>query len=251
MALLLLPGRAQPQTSLDPSKFDIVGLRFGMTVSEVQAALHAYDPAMDIRTGEAGSRIGAGSFTRGVRGYRQKSSDTLNAVKIRTGSDSYEEIIVLFTETEGNKAFAIFRGVKYPATRGPLADVLTRQAVAKYGPFDPRVDTPVQHSWAFLPDGKPATSPVFFTCINSTYGAEAVKFSDGHSGAFIGGGPDVGPNTVFDPRCGVAIRLTYHVESSSNPLVDFSALYLVDNSLLAKNIANIQHARQPSNAQHE
>jgi hypothetical protein len=146
-AALYATARAQSQAK-DPSKFDIAGVRLGMTVDQVEAAIRADGSMPHIKRWEWQSEIGGKPYIQAI------SAATNDA-----GPYAYagSHMLVVFTETEGNGAYVINRELYFDSI-APL-DVTVKQAMEKYGTPPPQgtqpAHVPGQIRWVFDPAGKP------------------------------------------------------------------------------------------------
>jgi hypothetical protein len=104
--------------------FDILGMKLGMSVPEIEAAIKAYDPAREISRvkNQIDGRLGGGKFIQHVMAPRQ------NPGKFPEG------ITVGFTVTEPSKAFYIGRDTTFLAGEQPLRANMVQQLREKYGP---------------------------------------------------------------------------------------------------------------------
>jgi len=92
---LYATGRAQSQFK-DPSKFDIVGVRLGMTVAQVEAAIKADGSMPHTRRIELQSAMGGKPYIEAIWAATNDQGQYFFA-----GS----HMVVNFTETGGNRAF--------------------------------------------------------------------------------------------------------------------------------------------------
>lgn len=141
-------GRAQSPSG-DGHSFDVGGIRLDISVDQAQAALRAHDPSMKVQALQSPSELGKGTFTSGVVGL---TGTQYPSPGITGKSDG---IFISFTETEGNKAYAIARVITYDQNTPAVLDVLMHQMIEKYG--NPHSQTSPPGSgmfWSFGPDGK-------------------------------------------------------------------------------------------------
>jgi hypothetical protein len=116
---------ASPGTSLsDPTKFDIVGIRLGMTMDEVLAALHAYKQSLIVTNVK--SKIASG-----------KEIITLTAMEPDQygqvlGYDTQEAIAVRFT-IKPQLSYIVLRHAPFPIGKEPLRTNTENQLKEKYG----------------------------------------------------------------------------------------------------------------------
>jgi hypothetical protein len=115
------------QGASNPAGFDIVGMKLGMSVAEIQAAIKAHNPSLpiDIRKQPINDqKLGVGKFM-----------EILAAGPPYTGGLPAHEIIsVAFTMTQPGRAFYIGRRAPFPPNQGPLVDKTVQQVREKYGP---------------------------------------------------------------------------------------------------------------------
>lgn len=193
--------------SKDPSQFDIDGVRLGMGVDEVEAALRAHDFKY-IAIAQQRSRSGKGPFIGavvGMSGTEYVRPGT--AVNYGQGSDPGDHVAVLFTETEGNKAYSINRRMEYDRDTPVPFDLLDKQAREKYGnppPTTPEFKVPPMFDeyWQFDPAGRVMPEgnrdPVWQECAlqlpdtNFSHGIDNVRFFDDIQG-------NRGDNQIYAP----------------------------------------------------
>lgn len=126
--LLILMGISSPlrvaEGAPDPAGFDILGMKLGMSVAQIEAAIRAYNPALEMRIDKKqlnDQRLGVGKFVQIVQASRR-------------GTDAFESISVLFTVTQPGRAFYIGRFTNFTPEHQPLTDKTVQQLREKYGP---------------------------------------------------------------------------------------------------------------------
>ncbi|HEX3885413.1 MAG TPA: hypothetical protein VHW66_22355 [Stellaceae bacterium] len=135
----------------DPAGFDILGMKLGMSVEEIQAAIKAHNPALDIMMTKIpitevidaqGTRLGVGTFVQ----FAAQSD-------LRT-PDFPEFIAVAFTTSQPARAFYIGRKTKFPVGQQPLMDKAVQQLREKYGPESSAAFRDTAFNWIFDKAGK-------------------------------------------------------------------------------------------------
>ena len=211
-------GRAQSPSG-DAHKFDIAGIRLDISVDQAQAALHAHDPSMKVQVLRSPSEIDKTQFTSGVVGV--------------TGSQSAKSdgILISFTETEGNKAYAIARVITYDQSSAPPMDILMRQMTEKYGkPHSMTAPLGSGMFWSFGPDGKRSPN------IHCT----------GYGGSVTVGEFSLPSSAItFDSQCGTGLEINIVGE-----LVSRVSVGLVDGQLEYKNLMNIKKVHDDAEAKY-
>lgn len=100
------------QGASNPAGFDIVGMKLGMSVTEIEAAIRAHDPSLpiDIRKQPIGDQnLGVGKFM-----------EILSAgPPYMGGLPAHEIISVAFTMTQPGRAFYIGRRAPFPQSAAP------------------------------------------------------------------------------------------------------------------------------------
>ena len=136
------PGSLRPQTDLaaatrtpdapGPAGFDILGMKLGMTVEEIEGAINAYDPSLKIRVDKVlitGARVNGSDELRnfGVAKFVQLFVRT---AAVAGGLDNIE---VAFTVTEPGRALYIRRSASFRPGQEPLMEKTVQQLKEKYG----------------------------------------------------------------------------------------------------------------------
>jgi hypothetical protein len=107
----------------NPAGFDILGMKLGMSVAQIEAAIKAYNPSLTIgiaRIAIANPKLGVGKFVQFVHaGHPGALADT---------------VAVGFTVTQPSRAFYIGRLTQFPPEQRPLTDKTLQQLREKYGP---------------------------------------------------------------------------------------------------------------------
>jgi hypothetical protein len=266
---LCVPGRSQ--TSGDPSKLDIAGIRLGISVEQARAALQAHDPSMKVQMLQSPSQIGKGQFVSAVVG----ATGSQKSYYIGSPGKS-DAIFIAFTETEGNKAYSITRVSSFDRSSPALESVLIQQLIEKHGkphfkfcpygqgqvdcgPYDHRVprglslSTPAGTSayamlWNFGPDGQPVDAE---RC-TAAYGAptaQGISFTDIGQVFFFPAASHLLP----EDRCGTGLTVTLselntpHPSSSDSFVIGIQEL-LVDAQLENRNLTNIRTVQKDTEA---
>jgi hypothetical protein len=108
----------------NPAGFDILGMKLGMSVEQIEAAIKAYNPSLTISSADYGisnPEIGVG---------KHKSVHFIYAVQPGALADT---IAVGFTVTEPSRAFYIGRLKQYSPEERPLVEQTLQQLREKYG----------------------------------------------------------------------------------------------------------------------
>lgn len=141
---------AKAQTK-DPSTFDIDGVHLGMTVPEVEAALRAHGTTPYIERLQSPSAIGGEPFTIAVIAM----TNTNRFAPFHTPWYPGDRVLVLFTETEGNKALEINRFYYYDENAPVPLDIFGNKMIERYGSTpQARLPHPNEFFWVFDPAGK-------------------------------------------------------------------------------------------------
>jgi len=209
------------QAASVPAGFDILGMKLGMSIEEIQAAIKAHDPTLEI------------IITEGTMGLLNSGNDTmlvgdkfvhfLQANRNRATDPILEFISVAFTVTEPRRAFYIGRSTKFPPEQQPLTDKTVQQLREKYGTESSLLGSGANSyvrilDWVFDKAGKqlvPKNGKQLFLTPDH---ACAQSISYGRS--FLIGGL-VAPGS-YSPECGADLRVK--LELSTNPNL-LSALF--------------------------
>lgn len=197
------PLRAAEATP-DPAGFDILGMKLGMSVEEIQAAIKAHNPALKITMTKIPiTNVNDGTGARlMVSTFVQVASQTDPRAR-----DFREFIAVAFTATQPGRAFYIGRKTKFPVGQQPLMDNTVQQLREKYGP---------ETSSAFRGN----------TAFNWMFDKAGKRFN-----AACGGGPgaisygsnlfaDAGLVTprIYWPQCGIELAASLEPQGNTNLL---------------------------------
>ena len=109
-----------------PAGFDILGMKLGMSVAQIEAAIRAYDPSLTIVVTKHltnDQRLGDGNYVQWVQAQRANPQDPYK-----------EEISAGFTVAQPGRAFYVGRHTDFHPAQRPLADQTVQQLRAKYGP---------------------------------------------------------------------------------------------------------------------
>jgi hypothetical protein len=149
-AFCALPLKQVVPRSGDAHNFDIAGIRLDISVDQAQAALHAHDPSMKVQVLQSPAQLSKGMFTSAVVGL---AGTQYPSPGITGKSDG---ILISFTETEGNEAYAIARVMTYDQSSAVLPiTALMEQMTDKYGkPHSMTSPLGSGMFWSFGPDGK-------------------------------------------------------------------------------------------------
>jgi hypothetical protein len=231
------------QTSPDPSQFDVVGLKLGMSADEVQATIRAHDPKILIQAFKA----------KGVDG--KISIQVVHAIKRAHPRDYMpsEEIIVSFTQTQPGKAFAIGRSVYFAKGEQPLKTAVLKQLFDKYG--SPTESSGVIYNWFFDTSNKPLPTLTGTATPQQMVQWEKQSVCRNHNGQSIKmesllpldaeGSPISGPliiPTSFSAECGVNLTASLSPDiTSTNPdLIGFLYQVLFDDRIAVADITKVQ-----------
>jgi hypothetical protein len=142
------PAQAAP----DLAGFDILGMKLGMSVAEIQAAIKAYNPSLSINS------------------YSYRTSDKLGGKYVewvqvnRAQSGIQKEISAGFTVTQPSRAFYVGRSTQFPEGQQPLMDKTLQQLREKYGPESTLFGTGlIAVNWVFDKAAKQLSRTVFET----------------------------------------------------------------------------------------
>jgi hypothetical protein len=236
--LLILMGISPPlraaQGTPNPAGFDIVGMKLGMSVTEIEAAIKAHNPSLpiDIRKQPIGDQnLGVGKFM-----------EILSAGPPYMGGLPAQEIIsVAFTMTQPGRAFYIGRRAPFPQNQRPLADKTVQQVREKYGPESHQgVNTAgiTDVSWVFDKTGKQLFSrdPTELGTCATVMG----NLSNRNRGLSYGVSPNIGLDqpSAYWRECGIHLWVGWI--GSTDPKV-LSALneWLVGDSIAVDDIQQL------------
>jgi hypothetical protein len=210
------------QGAPNPAGFDILGMKLGMSVAEIEAAIKAYNPALTIRIDKkplTDKRLGVGKFIQLVQASRP-------------GSKALEGISVLFTAAQPARAFYIGRYTQFAPEHQPLTDKTEQQLREKYGPESNLFSSTglISIDWVFDKTGKrvspKADNRLFQACATAaSYGGNF----DGARGADwikLLTAPEANP-----PGCGI------NLEVRSLPSSDTHLLQTLAEEIDGKSIA--------------
>jgi hypothetical protein len=253
LGALCSTGRTQ-NPSKDPSKFDIDGVRLGMGVDEVESALRAHGSTPHIERVQFRSNLGKGPFIGAVVAV----TDT-DRRKLSTG----DHVMVLFTETESNKAWLIERSLTADSDAGTPLDIIGKQAAQKYGnPPPARLPHPAIVYMEFDPNGrlipevsteKEATAPpnmsyTTWDLCEQSPATSALGFLlpsefdttvPGYQIGTTGYPPAIPLRAIVSNRCGISLEIRYEWSIKGPGWVGNVAQSLVDNQLEVKDVTNI------------
>ena len=130
--LLILIGIGSPllaaQGAPNPAGFDIVGMKLGMSVAEIEAAIKAYNPSLRTMVQKQQlTGVNDGLADIPVVGKFARSS-------IQNVGGGGTGLSVTFIPTEPSKAYSIHRYVGFPVGQQPFMDKTVQQLREKYGP---------------------------------------------------------------------------------------------------------------------
>jgi hypothetical protein len=227
----------------NPAGFDILGMKLGMSVAEIEAAIKAYNPAFEMRIDKKpvrDQRLGVGKFVQIVQASRRGSDVIL------------ESISVLFTVAQPSRAFYIGRYTQFAPEHQPLTDKTEQQLREKYGPESNLLSSTglISIDWVFDKTGKQifpkADMRLFQAC------ASAASYSGNFDGA---SGPDwlaalMSPES--NPTgCGINLQVSSlpstdtHLLQSLNEQIDGKSIAIDDiQKLMAEAKATKEQQRQ-------
>jgi hypothetical protein len=163
--LLILMGISSPlrvaEGAPDPVGFDILGMKLGMSVAQIEAAIKAYDPSLRTMVQKQPlTGVNDGLADIPVVGKFARSS--IQTVGGATG------LSVTFIPTEPSKAYSIHRYTGFPAGQQPFMDKTVQQFREKYGPesrsfyFEGVPSKALYLYWLFDRAGKQIDGPAGF-----------------------------------------------------------------------------------------
>jgi hypothetical protein len=109
----------------DPAGFDILGMRLGMSVAEIEAAIKAYNPSLT---------IGIRNFPTSNPKFAVGKPKLVQFVSAGQPGALADTIAVGFTVTQPSRVFYIGRLKQYSLEQRPLTDKTLQQLREKYGP---------------------------------------------------------------------------------------------------------------------
>ena len=226
------PGQGVPGVGSAPEaatgrgeQFDILGMKLGMSIAEIEAAIKAYNPALRINV-----------VSRDINDVRLGGGVIQNVIQIVDAGDvpvqgsPLEDIKVAFTVTEPNRAFYIRRETRFPDDKQPLIDEIAQQLREKYGrePMSSLNGTALD--WVIDKAGKQivASMPLFKTCAHLQINMLGYKYLPNYPVSF--GGPP-----YYAPECNIHLKaaLRHFGQSYSDPQL----LSLLDEQLVGDSIA--------------
>jgi hypothetical protein len=211
----------------NPAGFDILGMKLGMSVAQIEAAIRAYSPTLQMTTFKVpiNQRLGVGKFVLGV-----------NAERRIPGAAPTELIWVRFTVAQPGRAFYIGRVTQFPPQQQPLPDKTTQQLGEKYGP-ESKAEIGADFrsiDWVFDTAGK----QLFPKTRTQRSQVCAGPFSYGI--AFQVGGFDNVTKTSYSQKCGIDLAADLDIQPSSNtPLVRVLSEQLVGISIAVDDIQKL------------
>jgi hypothetical protein len=127
--LLILMDISSPlraaQGAPNPAGFDILGMKLGMSVAEIEAAINAYNPSLT---------KGIANFPTSNPKFGVGKPKLVQFVCARQPGALADTIAVGFTVTQPSRAFYIGRLTQYSLEQRPLTDKTLQQLREKYGP---------------------------------------------------------------------------------------------------------------------
>jgi hypothetical protein len=214
------------QGAPNPAGFDILGMKLGMSVAQIEAAIKAYDPTLTINiTQEAitDQRVGVGKLVQSV-----------HAVHRSTGPFDQETIVVGFTVTQPSRAFYIGRNKSFSPEQRPLLDKTLQQFKEKYGPesrsFRNYGEGSKRFEWVFDKAGKQLMDSGLLQFLICTHANTNGTFSYGRGFSFAA------PLT-YSPECGTDLAL--RPDPSNSGLLMSLHEELVGDSIAADDIQKL------------
>ena len=98
----------------DPTGFDILGMKLGMSVAEIEAAIKAYDPSLKVSMTKVSAALYEANNNAGTTGSLQFVAAN------RSRPQGTENISVGFTVTQPSRAFYILHVTEFPAGQQPF-----------------------------------------------------------------------------------------------------------------------------------
>jgi hypothetical protein len=201
----------------DPAGFDILGMKLGMSVAQIEAAIKAYNPSFRIATLKdkvpiqrvrAGSDdiFGVGEFAQSIQATPTSGGDLIK---------------VLFTVTPPSRAFDIFRRTSFPVGQQPLVENMVQQLREKYGP-ESRLGNGAFY-WLFDQAGKQIHDPKDVTMCR---------------GQFFYGNPSGNYNT-YSPDYDINLEVNLVSQSADSKVLDGLSERLVGDSIAVDDIRKL------------
>jgi hypothetical protein len=249
MALLALVGISLPPGTAgatpDPASFDILGMKLGMSVEEIEAAIKAYNPSLPVlisRPVIADKRLGDGNVV----------VQFVNAGGVPTAAYGMppERIAVGFTVSQPSRAFYIGRMTRFPPDQRPLIDKTVQQLREKYGSESRSVNNGIGFEWVFDKAGKQiaASMPLFQTCAHIQIPNLATFLGYYGIGESVGAS---GSPRFYAPECSIAFEVALIRSTNPQVLSDLNEQLVGDSiavddiqKLMAKAKAEQERQRQ-------
>jgi hypothetical protein len=214
----------------NPAGFDILRMKLGMSVAQIEAAIKAHDPSLKIIVIEQplyDKRFADHEFVQIV-----------HAAGLST--DSPERISVGFTVTQPSRAFFIGRRTIFPLDKRPLVEKTAQQLREKYGPESMLSNNRFDFDWVFDKAGKQivASVPLFQTCAHLRI-PNLYTFLNYYSAGFGVGVGAPGSPAFYSPECGVGLKASFTPGSSNPNLVSALDEQLVGDSIAADDIQKL------------
>jgi hypothetical protein len=218
----------------NPAGFDILGMKLGMSVTEIEAAIKAHNPSLpiDIRKQPINDlKLGVGKFM-----------EILAAGPPYTGGLPAQEIIeVAFTMTQPGRAFFIARRAPFPPNQRPLVDKTVQQVREKYGPEssqDVNSAGITDVSWVFDKAGKQLFSrdPTILGTCAGVMG----NLSNRNVGLSYGVSPNIGLNQPISywRECGIHLWVGW-IGSTDPKVLSAMNEWLVGDSIAVDDIQRL------------
>lgn len=208
----------------NPAGFDILGMKLGMSVEEIQAAIRAYNPSLTITVSKVAlnQRFGVGKFLQFVLAQRQPPGEFP------------EDIVVGFTVTQPGRAFYIRRHTTFPREQQPLRDNTVQQLREKYGPETASMGAGnsglIDFGWLFDKANKQEANKGPTTRLGC---GEEVSY--GQPQFFIA--PVLAPGN-YSSQCGIELRVNLQPSTNTNVLLGLLE-QLVGDSIAADDIQKL------------
>jgi hypothetical protein len=211
----------------DPAGFDILGMKLGMTAGEIEAAIKAYNPSLDIIT----TSVPITEITSGDQRQRLGGGKILQIVRAqRVPPGAFPEFTVAFTVSQPGRAFSISRRTDFSPDQQPLIDKTVLQLREKYGPESFKSNA---FDWVFDKAGKrlvpnvPGKPFQFNFCShlsNNLHGG--VSYANNQASEF------------YSPECGTDLRVELTPSAGSN-LISVLFEHLVGDPIAVDDIQKL------------
>jgi hypothetical protein len=233
------------QTRPDPSQFDMMGLKLGMSPDEAQATIRAHDPKILIQAFKV-KGVDGKIFIQVVHAIMHPDRREIMAS---------EEIFVLFTQTQPGRAFAIGHALYFVDGQEPLKTAVLKQLFDKYGsPTDDQYSP--TYSWLFDNSNQPlhrARNPSPEE-LQMEQRETVCRQHNGQSVSMVmflpldaartATGASLALPTNFSPDCGVNLTVILSFDFSNPDLISLLSQVLFDDRIAVADITKVQSAQR-------